>query len=143
VVGYSYGAMGNRTTLTSRTVQVGYAYDAANRMEVVTDWDLQNTTYAYDAANRLLTTNLPNGVVSRYDYDDAGRLLSIFHQAGEQLLSSFEYSYDPNGNRVRAVENMLLPETRDAQGPPPRRRRTRPHRPNLLSPTATETPPGD
>ena len=88
-----------------------FTYDAANRMEVVTDWDLQETSYTYDAAGRPLTTNLPNGVISSYSYDEAGRLLSIFHEAGAQLLSSIAYEYDAVGNRVRAVENMLLPET--------------------------------
>jgi hypothetical protein len=49
-------------------------------------------------------------------YDDASRLLSIFHQAGPETLSSFEYTYDRVGNRVRVVENMVLPE---AQTPTP------------------------
>jgi len=88
---------------------VSYAYDAGNRMEVVTDRDLQDTIYAYDAASRLLTTNLPNGVVSSYAYDEAGRPLSIFHEAGETLLSSFEYSYDANGNRTQAREYYQTP----------------------------------
>jgi len=47
-------------------------------MEVVADWELQDTIYGYDGASRLLTTNLSNGVVSGYDYDEVGRLLPIF-----------------------------------------------------------------
>jgi RHS repeat-associated protein len=110
VVSYGYDAVGNRTLLTYPDGrQVSYAYDPGNRMGIVTDWDLQDTTYAYDAANRLLTTNLPNGVVSSYAYDEAGRLLSIFHEAGETLLSSFEYTYDPNGNRTQAREYYQTP----------------------------------
>ena len=110
VVSYGYDAVGNHTSLTYPDGrQVGYAYDPANRMETVTDWDLQDTTYTYDAASRLLTTNLPNGVVSSYAYDDAGQLLSIFHQAGPEVLSSFEYTYDPNGNRTEVQEYYQTP----------------------------------
>ena len=110
VVRYSYDAVGNRRLLTYPDGrEVNYAYDPANRMETVTDWDLQDTTYAYDAASRLLTTNLPNGVVSSYSYDDAGRLLPIFHQAGPEVLSSFEYTYDPNGNRTQVQEYYQTP----------------------------------
>jgi RHS repeat-associated protein len=111
-------------------------------MQVVTDWDLQDTTYAYDAANRMQAANLPNGVVSSYSYDEAGRLLSIFHEAGPQLLSSFEYSYDANGNRVQAVENVLLPAT-EAPTETPTEPPTDTPTPTLTdtpSPTATETP---
>jgi YD repeat-containing protein len=110
LVGYSYDAVGNRTSLTYPDGrQAGYAYDPANRVQTVTDWDLQDTTYAYDAAGRLLTANLPNGVVSNYGYDEAGRLLSIFHQVGAEVLSSFEYTYDPNGNRTRVQEYYQTP----------------------------------
>src|SRR3990172_2264786 len=111
-VGYGYDAAGNRTSLGYPDgKQVSYAYDPANRMTSVTDWGGQETGYAYDGSGRTTSVSLPNGVVSNYAYDDAGRLLSIFHQAGAEVLSSFEYTYDSVGNRVRVIENMVLPET--------------------------------
>ena len=66
-------------------------------------------THSRTSTGSLLTSTLPNGVVSSYAYDEAGRLLSIFHEAEPQLLSSFEYEYDPNGNRTQAQEYYLTP----------------------------------
>jgi len=44
-----------------------------------------------------------------YSYDDAGRLLSIFHEVGAEVLPSFEYTYDPNGNRTQVQEYYQIP----------------------------------
>src|SRR3989304_3616173 len=49
-----------------------------------------------------------------YSYDDAGRLLSIFHEVGAEVLPSFEYTYDPNGNRTQVQEYYQIP----GAGPP-------------------------
>lgn len=120
-VGYAYDAVGNRLKLIyPDNKTVNYTYDPVDRMEEVTDWDRQVTTYTHDAANRLKTAALPNGVASTYDYDNAGRLLTISHATGVETLSSFEYTYDAVGNRVRVVESMLgLPPIEPTDTPTP------------------------
>ena len=140
VVGYGYDPVGNRTLLGYPDgKQVSYTYDAGNRMGTVTDWDALVTSYSYDAANRLLTTTLPNGVVSSYSHDTAGRLLSIFHENGPQLLSSYEYTYDPNGNRVQVIENLRLPDE-TTPTPTPTQTPTLTMTPTPTGPMPTSTP---
>jgi RHS repeat-associated protein len=111
-VGYGYDAAGNRTLLTYPDARLAaYEYDPAGRLVQVTDWASYLTTYDYDDAGRLASVTLPNGVVSSYSYDAAGQLTALAHNNGGGVLSSFEYTYDPAGNRTRLVESMLYPWT--------------------------------
>ena len=66
-----------------------------------------------DRAGRLLIETLPNGVTKTYSYDDAGHLLSLVNSHGVELLSSFIYTYDENGNRLTATENVKRPVDAD------------------------------
>lgn len=111
-VGYSYNALGNRTQLRYPDGrQVHYAYDGLNRMQTATDWDSQTTSYTYSAAGQVVQADLPNGVTSEYKYDAAGQVLTITHGLGSEALSRFEYAYDNVGNRVQAVEQIVVPAT--------------------------------
>ena len=88
----------------------GFSYDAASRLETVTDWDSLTTTYVYDKAGRLGTVTLPNGIVSSYEYDDAGRLLSLTHEDDPITFASCGYTYDDVGNRLTADEAVRQPD---------------------------------
>jgi YD repeat-containing protein len=79
---YSYDDASRRTPITypGGSNQVSYAYDAANRLSTVTDWNSNQTAYGYDDANRMMLSRsrersvmLPNGVVGTSTYDDANR----------------------------------------------------------------------
>jgi len=89
---------------------VGYVYDAASRLETVTDWDSLVTIYVYDKAGRLGTVTLPNGIVSTYEYDDASRLLSLTHEDDPITFASYGYTYDDVGNRLTADEAVRQPD---------------------------------
>ncbi|MCK5920960.1 MAG: RHS repeat protein, partial [Methylococcales bacterium] len=107
---YNYDLVGNRTKLTYPDGKViSYTYDEDNRLLIVYDGGTASTTYSYDDAGRLLETALPNGVSTTYSYDDANRLISIFHENDDDLIASYEYTLDKVGNRIQAVEWMLLP----------------------------------
>ena len=108
-VGYGYDAAGNRTKLTYPGNQdVTYEYDNAGRMKLVTGWDSLTTEYTWDKGGRLSTVNLPNNIVSMYRYDDANRLANLIHiTSDDQILSSFDYTYDEIGNRVQVTEAVL------------------------------------
>ena len=46
----------------------------------------------------------PNQTISTFDYDAADRMTFIQHQGPSGTISSYEYAYDDNGNRVTQVE---------------------------------------
>jgi RHS repeat-associated protein len=122
-VSYGYNGLGQRTSITyPDTKVVTYTLDNAGRLHLVTGWDSLLTTYTYDKAGRLQSALLPNGVNSGYIYDNAGRLLSLSHTMGVETLSSFQYTYDPVGNRTSVYDK--LPQTF-------------PHNTGLVGPTAS------
>jgi YD repeat-containing protein len=107
-VGYTYDAVGNKTSLAYPDGKtVSYAYDAGNRLSTVTDWQSLVTQYAYNNANLVSNVLLPDSVNTSYTYDPAGRVLSITHANDKQQFGSYTYTYDPVGNRTRAVEKYL------------------------------------
>ncbi len=94
------------------------AYDALGRLVSVTDWQGQQTQYGYDALNRLTGVQLTNGVIGVYTYNSAGRLVGVVYSKDANTLASYQYVYDPNGNRLQATENILWVNT-GAFVPPP------------------------
>jgi YD repeat-containing protein len=104
-VGYAYDALGNRTRLIypdNKLVQ--YSYDPVGRMTQVIDWDSQVITYTYNSASAILGEYRPGGLDTSYTYDELGRVTAIDHSHNGNLLSSFQYVYDPAGNRVQAED---------------------------------------
>ena len=109
-VGYDYDAVGNRIELTYPDGKtVAYAYDDVNQLTGVTDWDNQQTTYAYDPTGQIDSVLLPNGIASDYTFDTAGKLSGLQHTLGIDSLSAYSYTYDPAGNRTRAIETLVNP----------------------------------
>jgi RHS repeat-associated protein len=109
-VGYSYDPKGNVIGLVYPDSEVvTYDYDALDRLTGVVDWDSNQTAYSYDDAGQLLQQVLPNGITSTYQYDDAGQLTLLQHAGLTQTVASYGYSYDLVGNRIQAVESVLLP----------------------------------
>jgi RHS repeat-associated protein len=112
IVGYGYDAVGNRTSLTYPGGSlVNYTYDNANRLTTVTSDQLSVASYQYDDADRLMSIERPNNVNTTYTYDDANHLTALTHALGIQPLASYQYSYDPVGNRTQAIEQMVVPGT--------------------------------
>ncbi|MCO6455655.1 MAG: hypothetical protein J5I93_10210 [Pirellulaceae bacterium] len=100
-VAYSYDAAGNIDTITypDATV-VDYDYDAANRLVRVSEGS-QITSYAWFADGQLQSATLPNGIAASLQYDASGRLeLLTYADADGELVSSFQYAFDANGNRT-------------------------------------------
>ena len=102
---YAYDANGNVTKMTDPDhVDTVYTYDAENRLLSVTT-PAGTTRYTYDADDRLKQTAFPNNTVADYTYDADGRTTDILNQTlSGQLISSFHYTYDANGNRLQQVE---------------------------------------
>ena len=111
---HGYDAAGNRTTLTAPDGLVTrYSYDALNRVFQV---DLPSgggvAEHRYLRDSRLDALLYPNGARADHSYDLAGRVQAIVNRHGSQIVSSYVYRYDLNGNRLEQVEtNGGPPET--------------------------------
>jgi RHS repeat-associated protein len=105
-LGYQYDYAGNLAVLTypdGKTVT--YGYDAANRLMSVTDWAARVTSYIYDAAGHLTQTTRPNGTSQVRTYDVAGQLTGLSELGpGGTTIYSETCSYD--GASRLGTENL-------------------------------------
>lgn len=107
VSSYSYDQMGNMTSLTYPDGStVTYEYDALNRMRKVTDWENDTASYTYDMAGNLAVFTQFNGIITTYSYDAGNRLLGM-----GSIVSSYEFTLDANGNRIRSTQSEPLAAT--------------------------------
>ncbi len=85
VVGYAYDLNGNRTNLVyPGGLNVGYLYDAENRLESVTVSGTPlaapiSTSFSYDSASRMTNIRYPNSANSSFGYDAESRVSSFSH----------------------------------------------------------------
>jgi len=102
---YSYDVAGNRTSVTTPSETVNYTFDAWNRLQTVIDSDANTTVYNYDGVSNLIQTNLPSGVVETRSYDELNRLTSLENKSGEDIISSYKYTLDDVGHRLKVEEH--------------------------------------
>jgi RHS repeat-associated protein len=120
---YDYDVRGNRTRLVDSDGMVTtYAYDARNRLSTATT-EAGVTTYTYWEDSLIRRVEYPNGSISDHSasdsYDRADRQVRVVNRpaaAAQPAFSSYEYTYDSNGNRLSQVEtqrdlNAGAPET--------------------------------
>ena len=99
---YTYDLNGNRTGMNTPSGDISYAYDRLNRQTSLTHGS-RSFSFNFDINSRLIQENYPNGVTTDYRYDESSRLLSIDHKNGEKLLTSFAYSYNALGNKIKKI----------------------------------------
>jgi len=100
---FTYDDAGRRSTsLDQLGHKLNYSYDAAGRLERMTDeTNATVVEYVYDAAGRVSRKTLGNGTYTTYTYDSAGQLLELDnHVADTSVLSFFHYTYDTRGRRT-------------------------------------------
>ena len=104
-IGYTYDENGYNGLLTTLTYpgnkQIHYAYDGLNRLKTVNNWLGQTATYNYDDAGRMTSLVNFNGSVTTYTHDNANRLTGLAARtSGNNVVASFVYTLDANGNRT-------------------------------------------
>jgi large repetitive protein len=102
---YTYDSVGNRTSVVIPAGTTSYAYDAANRLSTVTDINHGVTHYTYDAEGNLVKTELPNNTVEMRGYDLLNRLIDIKNTNPTGLISSYHYTLNAMGERIKVEEN--------------------------------------
>ncbi len=95
---YSYDDAGRLSSITYPEGEVAtYSYDEAGNLSSVSAPE-GTYAYTYDEVNQPVALTRPDGSVTHTTYDGEGRITSVESADPEgQTLSSFTYSYDPEG----------------------------------------------
>ena len=101
LVSYTHDRAGQITEIRDPAgVSTRYEYDILGRRSRVYNNDGLEVRYGYDALNRIRHIRYGNGVETAYTYDGDGNIRTLETKAGENVLLSFAYRYDGNGNRT-------------------------------------------
>ena len=100
-VSYAHDRAGQITEIRDPAgVCTRYEYDILGRRSRIFNDDGLEVRYGYDALNRIRHIRYGNGVETAYTYDGDGNIRTLETKAGENVLLSFAYRYDGNGNRT-------------------------------------------
>lgn len=101
LVSYTHDRAGQITEIKDPAgVCTRYEYDILGRRSRIFNDDGLEVRYGYDALNRIRHIRYGNGVETAYTYDGDGNIRTLETRAGENVLLSFAYRYDGNGNRT-------------------------------------------
>ena len=101
LVSYTHDRAGQITEIRDPAgVSTRYEYDILGRRSRIFNDDGLEVRYGYDALNRIRHIRYGNGVETAYTYDGDGNICTLETKAGENVLLSFAYRYDGNGNRT-------------------------------------------
>ena len=101
LVSYTHDRAGQITEIRDPAgVSTRYEYDILGRRSRIFNDDGLEVRYGYDALNRIRHIRYGNGVETAYTYDGDGNIRTLETKAGENVLLSFAYRYDGNGNRT-------------------------------------------
>ena len=101
LVSYTHDRAGQITEIRDPAgVCTRYEYDILGRRSRIFNDDGLEVRYGYDALNRIRHIRYGNGVETAYTYDGDGNVRTLETKAGEDVLLSFAYRYDGNGNRT-------------------------------------------
>ena len=101
LVSYTHDRAGQITEIRDpEGVRTRYEYDILGRRSRIYNNDGLEVRYGYDALNRIRHIRYGNGVETAYTYDGDGNIRTLETKAGENVLLSFAYQYDGNGNRT-------------------------------------------
>jgi YD repeat-containing protein len=104
IIGYTYDVAGNKTSVSTPSGTINYAYDSRNRLDKVILNGTTLTDYDYNAVNNLTNTTFSNGTQKVRQYDLLNRLTYLENQKGATVLSSYAYTLDKVGNRTQITE---------------------------------------
>ena len=101
LVSYAHDRAGQITEIRDPAgVSTRYEYDILGRRSRIFNDDGLEVRYGYDALNRIRHIRYGNGVETACTYDGDGNIRTLETRAGENVLLSFAYRYDGNGNRT-------------------------------------------
>lgn len=110
VVKYEYNLGGQTTKITyPNTKSITRAFDAAGRLEKVTDWLGKETKFAYnrDSAQTMATFPATSGNVDEYEFNHADQLTKTTMKKGAEAPVSISYTRDSAGQLKTSTQKGL------------------------------------
>jgi RHS repeat-associated protein len=106
---YTYDGASNVTSVISSNpngTNVGYSWDADNRLATVTDnRTMGATNYTYDETNQIKTITYPNGVEHAYGYDLRDRLTNLTVTGPNGPIVSYTQGFSDSGRKKSVNES--------------------------------------
>jgi RHS repeat-associated protein len=100
VTTFTYDGVGNRLTRTTAAGTLEFHYNAANRLEEISDGEATLRVFGYDPAGRLIGATDAQADEIEVGYDDDGRVVSIDDGRGQAMARE----YDSRGNVVEQTD---------------------------------------
>jgi RHS repeat-associated protein len=97
---FTYDPVGNQLTQTTAAGTIDFGYDAANRLEEISEGETALRSYEYDAANRMIGATDAQADQIEIGYDDDGRVVSIDDGRGQTVVRKF----DSRGNLIEQTD---------------------------------------
>ena len=107
---YTYALDGNQVTKTDHTGKVAtYTYDNLGRLTSEAVSGEPTVSYTFDDYNNRASMSIAGVSATSYTYDKNNRLLTSARVTGDTSEIT-RYSYDPNGNQIAKVTEVIQPE---------------------------------
>ncbi len=101
LISCTYDRAGKITEITDPVgVTTHYEYDILGRTSRISSPGGMEVRYRYDCLDRLEQIRCGNGIRTSYQYDADGSVSHLETRMGSDILLSFRYQYDGNGNRL-------------------------------------------
>jgi len=97
---FTYDGASNRTSRTTAEGTVAFTYDAANRLEEISEGETTLRAYEFDAANRMILATDAQADEIEIGYDADGRVTSIDDGRGQTVSRE----YDSRGNLIEQTD---------------------------------------
>ncbi len=97
---FTYDGVGNRLTRTTAAGTIELDYDAANRLEEISEGETALRAYEYDDADRMIGVTDAQADEIEIGYDDDGRVVSIDDGRGQTVSRKF----DSRGNLIEQTD---------------------------------------
>lgn len=104
IVEYTYDVFGNKTSMKYKNNTITYTYNQFNKIDKVLQNGKQLAAYTYDARGNTSTFTRGNYTTS-YEYDNLSRRTKYINKKGNDVLSTYEYAFDPNSNIISETIN--------------------------------------
>jgi RHS repeat-associated protein len=97
---FTYDGVGNRLTRSAAAGTIEFAYDAAGRLEEISDGETTLRVFGYDPAGRLTGATDAQADEVEIGYDEDGRVVSMDDGRGQTVSRK----YDSRGNLVEQTD---------------------------------------